>query len=438
MVADFSGSEPIGEKSAYSPHLKWVDIYHKSAHFMVYGIFQEFSFLVRNFVIIQEYLLFGNFSSFSYRLKKRSKRKPLDPPPNLPEDGKIYAFYLPQFHQIPENDLWWGKGFTEWVNVKKAKPLFKRHYQPRLPNGDFYDLSEIEVMKEQAALAKLFGVDAFVVYFYWFDGKRLLEKPLDNILANPDVAFPFVLCWANENWTRRWDGQDHEVLMEQTYIDNWLNNFYQDIGIYLRNSNYQRLDGKIILLIYRPDLIPNFVEFSKILKAKVKEDLSLDLLLSAPNFILSRVPSTFIENLDFLYEFQINYEPKRLNGISRNGSFVRSLTDYLKEEPEISKKVYPGVFTSWDNTARRGKDARIIHPSNPAVFREWLYRRLVQDMKVVHPTSSITFVNAWNEWAEGAHLEPDKRFGYQWLWGVHDAKMKFSKLWGDRDAINGN
>jgi len=166
--------------------------------------------------------------------------------------------------------------------------------------------------------------------------------------------------------------------------------------------------------------------------------LSLDLLLSAPNFILERAPDNFVESIDFLYEFPINFEPKKKNFTSKNGSWVRSLTDYLKEEAEIAKKVYPGVITSWDNTARRGKDARIIHPSNPAVFREWLYRRLVQDRKVAHPTPTITFINAWNEWAEGAHLEPDKRFGYQWLWGVHDAKMKFSKRWGDRDAIDRN
>jgi len=428
------GSESVGRNLGRFLHLKWVNHYHTLAHFLVSNL--KFKFYdLRNFLFIKKYIIFGNFFSYSYRLKKRKQRIPLSPPPALPKGGKIYAFYLPQFHQIPENDLWWGNGFTEWVNVKKAKPLFRSHYQPRLPMGDFYNLSKVEVMKEQANLAKLFGVDAFVVYFYWFNGKRLLEKPLDNVLANPEVDFPFVLCWANENWTRRWDGKDQEVLIEQTYIDDWIENLYQDISVYLRNSNYQRFDSKITLLIYRPDLIPNFLEFSAMLKAKVKEDLSLDLLISAPNFILEKAPDKFFQSIDFFYEFPINFEPKNKNFTSKKGSWVRSLTDYLKEKPEISKKVYPGVFTSWDNTARRGKDARIIHPSNPAAFREWLYRRLVQDRKVAHLTPSITFINAWNEWAEGAHLEPDKRFGYQWLWGVHDAKMKFSKLWGDRDAI---
>lgn len=428
-MTKFPGLGPALRNSERVIYFKWVNVYHKSAHFLVTTLKSNFDNL-RNLLFIRKFVIFGNFFHYSYRLKNRSHRRPSSPPPALPNGGQIYAFYLPQFHQIPENDLWWGQGFTEWVNVKQAKPFFRRHYQPRLPMGDFYDLSNIEVMKEQAALAKIFGVDAFVVYFYWFNGKRLLEKPLDNVLKNPGVDFPFILCWANENWTRSWDGNDKEILIEQSYLDDWRENFYQDIVVYLRHGNYQRVNNEIILLIYRPDLIPNFLEFSETLKSRVKKDLSLDLLISAPNFFYQRNPTFSLRGIDFMYEFFPNFSPKKSTMTLKNGTWARSLSNYVEEQTNDLENLYPGVFTSWDNTARRGKQARIIHPSNPAVFREWLYRKLLQDSEVLHPSPSILFINAWNEWAEGAHLEPDKRFGYQWLWGVYDAKMKFSKRRG--------
>jgi hypothetical protein len=409
------------------------DAYHQFAHFFLILLPRLIVFKLRSGFLIQRYILFGNFHGRALNLRHRANVRPLTPSPALPVGIQVFAFYLPQFHQIPENDKWWGQGFTEWVNVRKAKPLFPGHYQPRLPRNEFYDLSDINVMKEQAILAKDFGVDAFVVYYYWFNGKRLLEKPIDNLLANSNIKFPYILCWANENWTRRWDGRDQEILIEQTYLDDWVTLFYSDIGVYFNDLNYQRLGNKIILLVYRPDLIPNFFEFSKILKERVLADFSLELLIFGPQFSIQRSPTFSPHNLDGIYEFPPNDEVpfNSSHGFMSKNVWVNSLASRLVLEAPKDENLYPGVFTSWDNTARRGTSARIFHPNEPRVLREWIFRKLMHHSQKSNSTPSILFINAWNEWAEGAHLEPDRRFGFQWLWAVYDARKKFSEKWDE-------
>jgi len=384
---------------------------------------------IKTYTVVKKYLIFGHFFRNSYRLKNRLSLRPTTPPPALPGGGKIYAFYLPQYHQIPENDLWWGEGFTDWVNVKRAKPLFRGHYQPRIPLNGYYDLKNIEVMAQQAKLAKDFGIDAFIVYYYWFSGKRLLEKPLDSLISNPQVHFPFVLCWANENWTRKWDGNDQEILIEQNYIGEWVDKFYTDIVPYLVDDDYQRFGNKIILLVYRPDLIPSFSEFSKTLKAKVKAEFALELVIFGPNFIRHLTPTFPLNNLDQTYEFPPRETTRNVREYRKGGIKTKSLLKFIYNEKKERYNLHPGVFTSWDTTARRGKDASIVIPNSPRVFRELVYHKLIEHKNDSQLTPTILFINAWNEWAEGAHLEPDEKYGYQWLWAVYDAKTKFSKVY---------
>lgn len=179
--------------------------------------------------------------------------------PRLDPEVRAITFYLPQYHTFPENDEWWGKGFTEWTNTRKAKPRFPGHYQPRTPHKDigYYDLSQVETLKRQAALAKAHGIDAFCMYYYWFDGKKLMEKPLDLLISHPEIDLKFCLCWANENWTRTWDGQEKSVLIQQNYSDENDIRFIQDLKKYITDPRYVRCDGKPVILIYHAKILPD-------------------------------------------------------------------------------------------------------------------------------------------------------------------------------------
>ncbi len=338
----------------------------------------------------------------------------------------MLAFYLPQFHEIPENSKWWGQGFTEWTNVKKAKPVFEGHHQPLLPTDlGYYDLSQIDVMKKQTDLAKEYGVGGFIYYFYSFNGKRLLEKPVDNFLAS-DIDFPYALCWANENWTKKWDGGDSSVLMPQDYEAGFEQVIFDQLLPHLSDKRYIRHDGRPMLLIYRAQNLPDPVASIKTLKELAKSAGLGDLyVLAVASFGLT---SSQEVGADGLVEFPPHnsanarcLQPPKAKPDFKGNFFDLSAfaLDSLGRLPEKSH-FYRGIIPGWDNTARNQNRSMIIVNDSPGVFEKWLtYLRKYSTLTSRNNSQAdFIFVNAWNEWAEGAILEPSNRFGRKMLEAV--------------------
>lgn len=340
------------------------------------------------------------------------------------QDVRLIAFYLPQYHPIPENDLWWGKGFTEWTNVTKAQPLFQGHYQPHLPTDlGFYDLRVSEVREQQAALAKQYGIYGFCYYYYWFGGKRLLHRPLDEVLETKKPDFPFCICWANENWTRRWDGNDNEILMPQDCSNDEQNQaFAEHILPILLDERYIRVNGAPLLIIYRADLFPNLSKTAEQWRNIFRKNGVGEVhLCFALTFGFDKHPHDV--GFDSAVQFPPNNFPVRTIQPAEVGAnnFSGKIVDY--EDIAIKGvnsqfqdgKVFRTVMTSWDNTARRGKSAYIFLNSTPEIYEVWL-RGAIEKTKQVHSGDErLVFINAWNEWAEGAHLEPDLKYGHAYL-----------------------
>ncbi|MCA4015308.1 glycoside hydrolase family 99-like domain-containing protein [Vibrio vulnificus] len=349
---------------------------------------------------------------------------------------KIFAFYLPQFHEIPENNEWWGEGFTEWVNVKSAKALFTGHNQPRTPlNNNYYDLKNSEVMASQAAMARKYGVDGFCFYHYWFGGKQLLQKPLLALLENKNIDVEFCLSWANEPWARTWDGRDKDVLMPQQYggKKDWKSHFLYLVQFF-KDPRYTKIDGKPMLLIYKSKDIPNFdemLEYWDTLAAQYGFVDGLHIVetmggkQSEPVSTLSSAVVEFEPSLSLgkgadkafwlinkfkmvlnkgLYRFNFNSVAKI--SVSRNVKYG-------------NKKRYLGCFPGWDNTPRKGIKGVVFERSSPENFENYLASQIRKS-----ESESIVFINAWNEWAEGAYLEPDIVSGYSYLESVMNAKIK--------------
>lgn len=343
-------------------------------------------------------------------------------PPADKSDVKLIAYYLPQFHPIPENDKWWGKGFTEWRNVTRAYPHFEGHYQPRIPGElGYYDLRVTDVMRRQVELAKLHGISAFCFHFYWFGGKTLLETPVKNYLENTDLDLPFCFCWANENWSRRWDGSENEVLMAQSHSPKDDIAFLEYLDKYFRDPRYLKIDGRPVLTVYRPSLFPDATATIERWRATAKRLGYPDLYLIATNsFAFADYKNL---GFDALSEFpphhvragniQSQFEQSKF----RTGWRVRSYAEIVETEKTrepVPGIVHPGIMTSWDNSARRPANGEIIHGATPALFKEWLkqcFSRAQQNPE----NERLVFINAWNEWAEGTYLEPDKRYGYAYL-----------------------
>ena len=332
---------------------------------------------------------------------------------------RLIAFYLPQFHPIPENDDWWGKGFTEWTNVSSAKPSFSKHVQPLLPSElGFYDLRLSEIRDQQAQLAKEHGIHGFCYYYYWFNGRRLLEKPLDDLLQSGKPDFPFCICWANEDWTRRWDGLDTNVLMAQRHSIASDQDFIQDVIPILKDPRYIRLDGKPLLMIYRAELMDQPKKVTDLWREACRKAGIGEIYLSS---VIFREFDPIAFGFDAAVEFPPHFFPApdgkhKVEQLADD--FDGQILDYeagvqhaIKHPLKKSFPVLRGVMPSWDNTPRRGRSATIFHGSTPSLYGKWLRSAINQPCNNRDTEESIVFINAWNEWAEGAVLEPSQQFG---------------------------
>lgn len=362
----------------------------------------------------------------------------------MEDNLKTIAFYLPQFHAIPLNDKYWGKGFTEWENVKKSKSLFKGHIQPEVPlNKNYYNLLDDNTQIYQAEIAKEYGVDGFCYYHYWFSGELLLEKPMENMLQNKKIDIPFCCCWANEHWSKNWDGQPNNIIMKQNYNENeeeWKKH-YEYLSPFFHDERYIKKGNMPLFIIYKPYLMSNCQGMLEFWNALAKAE-GFDGIYFGYQY-----PDSFRHNTDG-FNFGIEFEPlfslsygeiesktrfqkvlyslvhwnyglkKIKNSIKFNWRrFTGKPMIYNYDEVwksiisrPLSKNVMPGAFTAWDNTPRKGNAGTVFFEANPDKFRKYMTALV----KKVKGDSEFLFINAWNEWGEGAHLEPDEynKFGY--------------------------
>ena len=345
---------------------------------------------------------------------------------------RLIAFYLPQFHTIAENDTWWGEGFTEWTNVKPAQPQFEEHYQPRVPGElGYYNLLDIKVQHRQIELAKLHGVGGFCFYTYWFGGKLLLEKPIENYLNNHNLDLPFCLCWANENWSRRWDGLEHEILIAQEHSPEDDLAFINHVSLYMRDERYIRIDGKPLLLVYRPSLLPSAKKTAKRWRVWCQQNGIGEIYLAYTQSFEAVDPGHY--GFDAAIEFppnnslppNITHSVKPLS--DSFGCIVYDWQIFVERSRHYQKptyKIFRSVCPSWDNTARRKNKGTVFLNSTPQAYQEWLTNAIDDTCnRINHPDERLVFVNAWNEWAEGAHLEPDELNGYAYLEATRKALL---------------
>jgi len=370
----------------------------------------------------------NDYGSGKLALIEQNKRKFLDRwQDTLNEQNRVrlIAFYLPQFHPIPENDEWWGEGFTEWSNVTKARANFEGHHQPHVPGIlGYYDLRTSEAREAQAELARAHGIYGFCYYYYWFGGKRLLEAPLSNVLASGEPRLPFCVCWANESWTRRWDGRDSDVLMEQTYSPEDDVAFIESLIPLFSDERYIRVHGRPLLLIYRADKLPNAkCTVARWQQACAKAGIPAPYLVRVCSFSGLSDPHT---PADYGFDAAVEFPPHGLAGYASKphgtvSDFRGGFYDYVETANRFRSHTIPpyrlfkAVMPSWDNTARRQHGAHIFLNSDPAVYEAWLRDAIATTRRFAVGEERIVFVNAWNEWAEGNHLEPDIRYGYAYL-----------------------
>lgn len=342
---------------------------------------------------------------------------------------RLIAFYLPQFHPIAENDAWWGRGFTEWSNVTRAQPLFPGHQQPLLPTATgFYDLRLPQARALQAELAAAHGIDGFCYYHYWFNGRRLLETPLNDVLHSGQPDFPFCICWANESWTRRWDGREDEVLLAQNYEPGYEERFIDDALPLLQDPRYIRVDGKPMLLVYRTQLLPDARRAAEIWRERAVR-------AGLPGLYLVRgesgdIHDPALDGFDASYEFPPHDagipgmtipEISEFHPLVPGDPLPQSVYDYRQwvakglSDPPMPYKRHRGIMPRWDNTARRGMMAEVFVLSSPRTYLKWLDHLLEFTEDHFSGDERLVFVNAWNEWAEGAVLEPDNWHGEDYL-----------------------
>jgi glycosyltransferase involved in cell wall biosynthesis len=367
----------------------------------------------------------GEIASESYRAGCKIPRGPKAIAGPTDESVRAIAFYLPQYHPIPENNRWWGKGFTEWTNVRRATGQFRGHYQPHVPSDlGYYDLRTSGVLEQQAELARAAGVHGFCFYYYWFAGKVLLERPLRRLMATGKPDFPFCICWANENWTRRWDGMEHEVLIAQRHSPADDLAFLQKIEPALLHKNYIRVGGRPLLVVYRPALLPNARATAERWRHFFRRRGHGDIYLAMARFRDAAPPAEY--GFDAAIQFPPHAVVCPINHLIRNkrrafrgrildyGQAKRAfLTDLSAIQP--GRVLFPGVMPSWDNTPRRLGAADVWVNSSPESYHDWL-ANAVRYLRRNHSLDErLVFLNAWNEWGEGCHLEPDTKHRHAWL-----------------------
>ncbi|WP_407179649.1 glycoside hydrolase family 99-like domain-containing protein [Bradyrhizobium sp. STM 3562] len=343
----------------------------------------------------------------------------------LKDDSRLIAFYLPQYHQIPENSEWWGPGFTEWTNVARAKPNFSDHHQPNIPRElGFYDLTHPDTMRKQVELAKAYGLHGLCFYYYWFSGRRVLERPIE-IFEKGDFDLDYCFCWANENWTRAWDGDTKSILLEQKYDDNDAEAFISSIIGSLRNDRYIKIGGCPLLLVYRAKDIPEPTRWFRIWRDRARKEGFPGLHIAVVDFYDITTPDEV--GADSLVEFpphKFNFPQNRPDTIPAftNPKFSGGVLDYIKvilqsvNRKPPNYKLFRGIIPAWDNTPRRQDTSTIIINSRPDLYGAWLaYLRAYS--RIVHPDQEnrFIFINAWNEWGEGCYVEPDLRWGLAYL-----------------------
>jgi hypothetical protein len=380
-----------------------------------------------------------------------------------PAAPRLIAFYLPQFYPTPYNDEWWGKGFTEWTNVVQGRPHFKDHYQPHLPADlGFYDLRLPETREAQAELAREYGVYGFCYHHYWFNGRRILERPMDEVLASGRPALPFCLSWANESWTRAWKGHMDKVLMQQSYSPEDDLRHIQHLLPTLSDDRYIQVDGKPMLLIYRVELLPDPMATAEIWRREAEKwGLRGLFLVSVESNYVTGVTSPGAIGFDATVRFQPDYTVpaladtqspvraraakaiktympslyqarKRLKSKSIAENIPDNIVDYAKlyrnwqnRSPRVERH-FECVVPMWDNSARRYRGATIIQGSTPERYEQWL-REAVDQTIPGEDGQKTVFINAWNEWAEGCHLEPCQKWGHQYLEATRRVSLGDSK-----------
>jgi len=343
------------------------------------------------------------------------------------KDIKVLSYYLPQFHPTPLNDEWHGEGFTEWTKVGATQPLFKGHYQQHIPHADigYYMLDSADSLRKQADLMKKAGVYGQVFYHYWFSGQMILENPAKMLLGHPDVEMPFCFCWANENWTRRWDGNEKEILLGQTYSAQDARDFINYLIPFFQDTRYIRIDDRPVLMVYRPSSIPD---------CKLYLDLWAEECgkhgLSAP-YVVAVLTRGATDPRDFgmdagtervLHDWTGGAVENIRAALTPyrpiNGSVLpyNEVADFYTSQTDVPEFTYfRNLVPQWDNAARYGSEALVVHGSTPRKFQEWLENLVDYSQRTLPQDRRFIIVNAWNEWAEGAHMEPDSRYGYSYL-----------------------
>lgn len=344
---------------------------------------------------------------------------------------RVIAIHLPQFHPFKENDKWWGMGFTEWTNVTKAKPRYEGHYEPHLPaDTGFYDLRLPEARLLQANLAKEYGIYGFCYYHYWFNGKQLMERPVNEILSMGEPDFPFMLCWANENWARNWDGGFKDVLIEQTYSHEddiehmrWLcRNVFPD-------KRYIRVDGKPVFVVYRVALFPDFEETVRTWRKVAKDEFQMELYLMETMFPGDPTHTKLTPGIDAAMDFQplgamssglslepvVSLDPSETEEQKPTVYNYSHYVDYCRAS-ELPHRCFPCISPGFDNSPRRvGRTFLSFTECTPNNYGRWLFDSLCRQGDFNSSDENFVFINAWNEWAEGNHIEPDQKWGRAYL-----------------------